>query len=107
MSVAGSNSVNNHHPSNGRKRKLNPPSPCDKNQTKLKFASEKRVRLSQEVPDIVKSPASEMAHTLSPTETNNKLPFTNSFAAKAGLNNHKKSGQGKKLVIKNRKGTKL
>ena len=109
MSVAGSNSVNNHLPSNGRKRRLNPPSPHDKNQSKLKFASEKRVRLSQEVPDIVNSgsSSSEMAHTISHTETNNKLPFTNSFTAKAGLNNHKKSGQGKKLVIKNRRGKKL
>ena len=46
-----------------------------------------------------------MEQTVSPTESNHKkLPFANSFATKASLNNHKKPGQGKKLVIKNRKG---
>ena len=109
MSVAGNHSVNHHFLPNGRKRKLSPcsVSPHDKRQTKLKFTSEKRIRVSQEVPDTLNSElsASEMEQTVSPTESNHKkLPFANSFATKASLNNHKKPGQGKKLVIKNRKG---
>ena len=104
MSVAGNHSVNHRFLPNGRKRKLSPcsVSPHDKRQTRLKFTSEKRIRVSQEVPDTVNSELldSDMAHT----ESNNKLPFANSFSAKASLNNHKKPGQGKKLVIKNRKG---
>ena len=108
MSVAGNHSVNHRFLPNGRKRKLSPCSVSshDKRQSKLKFTSEKRIRVSQEVLDTVNSELldSDMAHTVSPTESNNKLPFANSFSAKASLNNHKKPGQGKKLVIKNRKG---
>ena len=115
MSVAGSNSVNNHFPPNGRKRQLNAHSTSptnDRTQTKLRFPPEKRTRLSPEVSDQAHSSSSsteDMAHMAGHSETNNKLPFSNSFAAhssKAGMNNHtRKPGQGKKLVIKNRKGT--
>lgn len=114
MSVADSNSVNNHFPPNGRKRQLNTHSTSpanDRTQTKLRFPPEKRTRLSLEDSDTAhpsssSSSAEDMAHTAGHTETNNKLSFSNSFAAhsKAGMNNHtRKPGQGKKLVIKNRK----
>ena len=102
MSLAGKDSLN-HFPSNGRKRRRS----AHANQPKLNFTTEKRKRHSVEISEPF-GLSQEMSHATPTTaEANHKLLHVNSFAAKAGLNNHaRKPGQGKKLVIKNRKGTK-
>ena len=135
MSVRGRGSFsgNNNLPPNGRKRKLsnrNSNSSSDQSsssssssskQSRLNFTpNHKRPRLSvnnsnHSPPSLHHSNSrefeenSDMAHQ---TGTNNRMSFgSNSFmsgkaAATAGTNNHvKKPTQGKKLVIKNRKGT--
>ncbi len=115
MSVAGTSrdSHSNHHPANGRKRRLSPHSNStptqDKTQTKLKLFSEKRKKLCIDVPGVLPPSHDTMSSasaTSTHSDTKNKLSFPkNNLAAKAAVNNHtRKPGQGKKLVIKNRKG---
>ena len=133
MSGSGSGSFPGNHnlPPNGRKRKLSSRNShtsseastssgsLSSRQNKLNFTpNHKRQRLSlnnsnhsppslhhTNLKEEEDRECSEMAHQ---PGTNNKLSFgTNNFkvAVASGTNNHvKKSSQGKKLVIKNRKG---
>ena len=133
MSVSGNGSFPGNHnlPPNGRKRKLSNRNSCTSSeastsssslssrQSKLNFTpNHKRQRLSVNSSNhsqlslhhtnSKEKETSEMAHQ---PGTNNRLSFgTNNFVASkvavaSGTNNHvKKPSQGKKLVIKNRKG---
>lgn len=124
MSVAGgSDSSSNHFPTNGRKRRLSPHTnskndnhktlncPPDKRLCSSNSPSSSTAHFFNSHPtpllDSEEQCSTTMASPLDSTKaSNNRLPHSNNFAAKdAGLNDHaRKSGQGKKLVIKNRKG---
>lgn len=103
MSVASSSNSNN-LPSGARKRKLNPnhhQNHSDPKQQKLSFLPQTRYPS-----DSVDLDPDNMASSSSPSGRNNhKISLTNSHAAKVSTNHTKKPGQGKKLVIKNRKGS--
>ena len=123
-SNASSNRTPNHHNN----------TQSDQKQTRLKFSpAEKRIRLTQPSQTTANNHCHLLSSTsaaafssglksspsssFEPEESlecgiiemaqNNRVSLSNNFAAvkAAGLNNHtKKPGQGKKLVIKNRKG---
>ena len=111
MSGSGSRGSMNNHCPNGRKRRLTShrvkvSSSPDSNQPQLRFPPKKRPRTDDpELLDAAPSTSAvEMAH-LPEASNNHKISLGNNFV-KAGIsNNHaRKPGQGKKLVIKNRKG---
>ena len=90
--------------SGSRKRKLNQnhhQNHSDPKQLKLSFRPQARYPS-----DSLDLDPDNMASSSSPSGRNNhKISLTNSHAAKVSSNHTKKPGQGKKLVIKNRKGS--
>ena len=117
MSGSGrTTSMNQLCPPNGRKRRLTSirVKATSSSQSQLPFPPKKRQRTSDsETSDSQLACCSgsvDMAELpVSPSGTNNhRLSLGNNLLGKGGVNNHaKKSGQGKKLVIKNRKGLRL
>ena len=96
MSIAGSNCNGSH--SGGRKRKLNSTAGNGKKQTKLTYPSSSNQ--AQAFDCNIKSPMAESV------DGESSDSHSGSFTPRASLNNHvKKPGSGKKLVIKNMKGT--
>ena len=105
--------MNHRCPPNGRKRRLTSirVKATSSSQSQLPFLPKKRQRTSDSENSDSQlaccSGSVDMAELpVSPSGTNNhRLSLGNNLLGKGGINNHtKKSGQGKKLVIKNRKG---